>query len=484
MTLVIVRKVQNSIFIVGDTKLTLDSIQQKLSATDGVLKTKIVSPSLAISFAGNEYIAHKAVREISERHSPDTVVRILLDAHRSTALDVTADFIVSVAGEERTIYVIKEGEVTSPDFGWIGSYPAFRRFREYELGNRYVTVPPANTAKISMISVPEEKGSSVFGYEIYMRMLYAMMNTVEDPEIFDVGGLPVPLAAVAGTFRYFGHTQSRTHPFDIKPGVTEIEFGTAAQGGFSYDLIALKGGTGVAAYFLQGEFGILFESIDSGFPKPRIVTGLPPLEFEERFSAEVGSEVRTTFAGPHLLCARAMRRMDEGDFAGAISDAEYAIARGETNPDGWRCRALVNLHQNRLKEALSDAERSVEFAPYDVEALSVRGQVQRACGLFQEACRSYSQAIGVDPARWKLFADRATVWWKLGSFERAIEDLSVALIFQPYHGELWKNMVAVCQVLGRADEYVSALLMAGQLCPNDHAINRALTQQVGLSYRL
>jgi tetratricopeptide (TPR) repeat protein len=477
MTLVVARKVENSVFIIGDTKLTLELTKEKVKVTEGVIKTRLMG-ALSISFSGNEHIAERAIRLIQPHDTLYAAAERLLAEHRSIPLKDTAEFIIASAEPDRKILVVKGGVIESTDAAWIGYYPAFVRFREYETGERKRPQRTGgNIADITMQMMPDEGGPVVKGGDAYSNMLRSLMNVIDDTDVDFVGGIAVPTATSGPVFKYLGYAEVRSSPFEIRKGENPVPFGTAEKGGYSFDFNPNDDQLGASSYFLQGRFGLLFRLPDeqTGFLRPHIITDVNPLEFEERASETAGAAVRTFYSGPGNLCERAMARIAAGDIEGAKADADRAVAKFEKSPDSWRCRALISLRLNEPEKALADARRAAELGLFDALAWNTLGCALIRCDQGDEAARAFTRAIAIGPAVWEPYSNRSRVYWTMGRHEEALADVSVALHHQPNNLELLNNRAAACIELGMLEQALHTLERASVLAPDDRNLQTNIT---------
>jgi hypothetical protein len=357
MTLVLARIVQGAIFLVGDTKLILERTKEKVSTTRGVLKTKVVSDGLAVSFAGNQYIADNALQSLHKADNVDGVLDHLLKAHRSTRNEDSADFIVSSLEPLPVLYSVKDGTVVRSDVAWIGSGEGFRLFRAYELGEREIKPKSLGGAWLRIVQLAAGSEEPPPGIETYTRMLSSMNEVVDDEELPDVGGFAIPLIGWNGKFSYMGYADVRTHPLQFEPGVGVVPFGTAEEGGYALDVVPFGDNRGVSSYFVQGDFGILYRDADGGWPKAQLVPRVSPITFMQEGSKLAGTAITTYYANVRELCRRALEKLSAGDELGALKEADGAIAWNSQSADGWKCRGDIKLKLNRTSEALADFER-------------------------------------------------------------------------------------------------------------------------------
>ncbi len=127
MTLVVGKVFEKSVCMVSDTKLTHHRLNRPpLKVTEGWVKTKILTPSLAISFAGECVFAAETIRRINPQMSLGEVEQILFSAHLSRDMENGAEFLIASKFEHPALCQIKDGVKRDVKIGWIGSHQGFR----------------------------------------------------------------------------------------------------------------------------------------------------------------------------------------------------------------------------------------------------------------------------------------------------------------------------------------------------------------------
>jgi hypothetical protein len=91
VTLVVARHIENQIFIFSDTHLVGES-GQNVHVTEGVIKTVFLTPSLAVSYAGNTHFAELAISAFYSDMPSDVTAHFL---HWNIESNSQTDFIVA-----------------------------------------------------------------------------------------------------------------------------------------------------------------------------------------------------------------------------------------------------------------------------------------------------------------------------------------------------------------------------------------------------
>lgn len=170
MSFVLALKNENSIYMYGDTKLTdgNDDCEKffcssySLVKNIGVLKTIILSDSIALGFAGKIGIVDEVLGEIfinGKIHK--NFLNILATA--SVRDNNSCDFVVAYKNE--MLYLIQNGEITSQNFCHVGSHYFFERFQE----KRNFIEDPNQINEIIGKLIEEQIDNTVGGYFISLQ---------------------------------------------------------------------------------------------------------------------------------------------------------------------------------------------------------------------------------------------------------------------------------------------------------------------------
>jgi hypothetical protein len=309
---------------------------------------------------------------------------------------------------------------------WLGSAPAFDRFQGFTTAAVAPTARPANTAFIGFYRLPEGAPGEV--NPLYGQLFSALHVVIEDDTVPEVGGFVVPVGLHHGRFEYMDYATVLTHPiqFDLMPSEFAIPFGTAAQGGYAFNLMnsQTSGVAGLAVYALQGRYGVAFTPRE-GFLRPVPFRDVSPLEFEEAVASQLGLDIRSSYTYPEEHCARAMRLMNEQDLDSALREANNAVARGPKSAEGYRCRAIVYANRGDFELALSDFTTVLGFEPGSPGSWDNHGLVLARLGRLREALSSFSEAVRIAPTYARGYQHRAMTARALGQLDQAIADEQV-----------------------------------------------------------
>jgi hypothetical protein len=238
MSLIVARKYQNNIIIVGDSKITYPYLD-KNNPKDGLVKSVIINAQLCISVAGVVDYGNEALQKIGKGKSKTEVIEILEFFHSKSGNETS--FLVCFGNPHYKIIRIDNGVTESVQNGWIGSHPAFEKFQYY-----YHTPDAAKklfegltTFKIHQL--PDEFDEN--GRHIYSTMFASMNGVIEDPSILEVGGFIIPIVYEKNSFNYMIYVHMYRKPIDIdaefpdgKGGI--MKFGDAEDGAYCVNFSA------------------------------------------------------------------------------------------------------------------------------------------------------------------------------------------------------------------------------------------------------
>lgn len=352
MTLVIGHVSQERVNIIGDTKLSDELTHAPIPITKGLIKTKIISPLLTVSFAGDSHAASQAIRGISPLWSLERVAEHLLAAQRARHAEQTPEFLIGSTDPEPALVTVKDGTSTRGLHGWVGSYHAFRAYRALQVGE---TKPdPAVIGHSEMGSNPAISVGD---------MKAIMQQIISDPKIPEVGGFAVGISSRSNGFQYMGYAEVYFPEMRLGPGRHTLPFGTAEQGSYAYDLFGTADQRGVTSYFLQGRFGFLYWPDDGGFPTLKVIKDVDPFEFMDRAAELSGTEISTSYADIRILVRRANDHWARGDFKRALDDIARANNLSPKDAGLWKKVAAAHERLGHHDKAYAAAVESLKLAP-------------------------------------------------------------------------------------------------------------------------
>lgn len=285
MTLVVARRSEGRIYMVGDTKFTPDIADGRVGQKNfiGGLKIVLLHPGVTIAFAHDIGSAKKAIEGIHTRgvdlFNKTAVLNYLLDHHRRSLQrddDTMVEFIAAFELDTRDseLFTVKHGEIMCVDAGYVGSNVAYNNFlhHEHQLAITVPTFPPlvvAMQALDAVIRSPDSALQIVDGFTVALRhsendgFIYVQRLTIE--------GRPTP----------------------VQPGpMAPVTFGGAPAGANEWAIGSSPGDRfGVlTAYCHTGSFGVIYcPALDF---TPRIVRNCTAMDLAAESLLEV-NQIKT-----------------------------------------------------------------------------------------------------------------------------------------------------------------------------------------------
>jgi tetratricopeptide (TPR) repeat protein len=423
VSLIVARQAGPHIVRVGDTHLTDPLGSERASALQGIIKIRILSDTLCVSFAGSLYWAEVGFAELENLGAvtieavTDILVKVHQDSSRST------DFLVTTTMPSLELLQVKDGQVRPVSVSWIGSEAAFKRFQEYATGALAAHPQLENTVSLSAFRIPE--ATSGESNELYGQLMNAVRLVIEDSSLPEVGGFTVPVRSHKGKFEYMDYATVLTHPiqFDLMPSEFVVPFGTAEEGGYAFNLMSdrVSSMKGLAVYALQGRYGVAFVP-RGGLLRPLPFRDVSPLEFEEAAAARLDLSVGCMYTQPEEHGSRAINFLNGGDSNRALEEAERAVARSNKIAAGFHCRGIVLATRGELALAIADVSEALTLDPANPAIWDNRGLALAKLGRLNEAHADFSEAIRVAPKYVRGYRHRAMVARNLGDLNQAHAD--------------------------------------------------------------
>lgn len=257
MTLVVGRRnINGVIHMVGDMRLT-DPAEIRRGYPYAVLKNIILGPDRLVAFAGNSDLGMQTIRRLKDAPVEELVGGLSGSAEEAGEGPGAVDYLL--AHTERGLMRITASGVEGPaEAGWVGDPAAFEIYqRAYHAGS----VP--EPIWIEGISPPRDQLGDPAAMEPFIRMATATYALIGDESVASVGEVFV----TANSKRGFHYEQQgffqANHEQEIGTEWTTLNWGTAAQGGFGFNLLPPKehGVGAIGLYFPHGGLGLLYHPL-------------------------------------------------------------------------------------------------------------------------------------------------------------------------------------------------------------------------------
>lgn len=317
MSLIVARKINNKLIIVGDTKLTYP-YKEKNSPKDGTIKSIILNSTISVCFAGDVYYAEEALKEIASNYDLENIKSTLLKWHLES--EGSTDFIIAVGCNEPYFLTIKDSIIKLEYQCWIGSIDGFRKFQELFLSNyvhRY-------ECGVNLNIVQQPASEDELFKEQYNKLYEAMIGVIEDNSINEIGGFIIPLIFENNKFSYHFYVSVFRKPIDVDEEIgkekwNKVVFGGAEDGSFT---VNFSGGDNaeLAIHFYQGEIGVVYSRLENGLLNPKTYQ-MDEIDFTEfiteNYNAKLGFSLASHTANYAIKGEKAFR----------IADYELALNR-------------------------------------------------------------------------------------------------------------------------------------------------------------
>jgi tetratricopeptide (TPR) repeat protein len=179
-------------------------------------------------------------------------------------------------------------------------------------------------------------------------------------------------------------------------------------------------------------------------------------------------ELKLEDASADDLLKQGQALFDDGDYEGAITCYERAVAIKPNNPDACykRGNALYNL--GRHEEAIASFWQAIQLKPDYHEAWCNRGIALNALSRYEEAITNYVQAVQFKPDLHNAWWNQGITLYYLGRYEEAIASFDQTIQLKPDYHEAWYGRGVALKVLGRYEEAIISYDTALRLTQNQY----------------
>jgi hypothetical protein len=278
MSLVVAEATPEGARIVSDTRVSYPGLP--LAYKTGTLKTVVLRPDIAVSFAGDVEAGLGAIRQVANDLRGGSKVEAALSTLQNQTAGVPdgADFIVAVDGQDWQLSRIRGGHIERGlTSAWIGDQQAFERFQR------------ARHESSSPFRDVVEKGLAA-GSRSILRLGDAMNAVIGDPTIATVDHFCVRVARQDIGFQYlasifiFVERDVEVHPGDdlVNRMAQPVE-----EGGYAVAIVepANPGTPALGLSFPRARLGMVF--LPLLYDEAQVVRDVSPNDFarvvQERF---------------------------------------------------------------------------------------------------------------------------------------------------------------------------------------------------------
>ena len=173
---------------------------------------------------------------------------------------------------------------------------------------------------------------------------------------------------------------------------------------------------------------------------------------------------------PESITLRAAQKLQAGDLAGALADANVAIAMDSYNSGAYALRGTIRMTSGDRPGALLDMTRAIELAP-NVKGIEIvytnRANLHWLEGRQKEALADVGKALQLRPDFALALHVRARIKADQGDLDGAIVDLDRAIALEPKMMPAYMARAAVNLQAGRLPESISDYKTLMWSMPND-----------------
>jgi hypothetical protein len=197
LTLVVAQQKGRIISAVSDTGVMEHGVP--LPPAQQIPKLCVLSPDVAVGFAGNPDLARRAIETASVPTTDvyRTVTQHFLGQHKHA--DEAVEFLILFARPVSKIIPIRDGRIYRPTLvAWLGDQQAFEAFQEYRTNKAATKVNPLTSTLYISTNKTEEQHPDNVTFELLGALRYVIM----DADVSSAFGMPVAVNNVGGRFEY------------------------------------------------------------------------------------------------------------------------------------------------------------------------------------------------------------------------------------------------------------------------------------------
>ncbi len=209
-----------------------------------------------------------------------------------------------------------------------------------------------------------------------------------------------------------------------------------------------------------------------------------PEVFEE--GAELVDRVQQLFGAQSILAPaffdsqerffRGRALIERGDFAGALSELNQAIALDAEASVSYNARGLAYWKQGQLNQALPSLERAIELSPNWTYPRITRALILLEQRRYQEAEQGLQDAIALDPEDSTLHHALGQVFYLEARWAEAERSVRAAIAFNPGNAYAYQTLALLQSRTQRFDEAEQSYRLAIRLEPEEPTFRLGLAE--------
>lgn len=168
-------------------------------------------------------------------------------------------------------------------------------------------------------------------------------------------------------------------------------------------------------------------------------------------------DVRKGVSVPVTLSLRAWARQEQGNYEGAIADANQALGISGPHKDHYNVRGLVWTKLGEYDKALADFSEGLRLAPNWGSLYINRAIIYFERREYDRAIEDLDKAIKLMPKYSVAYNNRGNVWQYKGDYERAIADYTAGIRLDAKNGQAYMNRGRTWMLKGDLDKSIADL---------------------------
>jgi tetratricopeptide (TPR) repeat protein len=155
--------------------------------------------------------------------------------------------------------------------------------------------------------------------------------------------------------------------------------------------------------------------------------------------ADAEAAIRLNPENDFAFAKRGLARSRKGDKDGAIADYSEAIRLNSQYAEAYYNRGIAREQKGNLDGAIEDYSQSIRFNPNDDVAYGRRGSAHQQKGNLDGAIEDYSRSIRLNPNNDVAYGRRGFAHQQKGNLESAVGDYSEAIRLNPQGVTAYNN---------------------------------------------
>jgi tetratricopeptide (TPR) repeat protein len=169
---------------------------------------------------------------------------------------------------------------------------------------------------------------------------------------------------------------------------------------------------------------------------------------------------------------RSVIKLIKGDRAGALIDANKAIAISPGFAEAYNTRGFLRLDAGDMDGALADFDKSISLNPAASRPYEGRGIIRSFRGDLSGALDDYNKAVELNPNHPAPYIDRALLHYQKGELDAALADYDKVIKLSPTNAKANLNRGVIHILKGQVNEGLADLRTGFEIDPLAFDSNR------------